>query len=133
MLVLTRKTRQQIRIGNDVVITILRVKGNSVRVGVDAPKSVRVIRAELPDQPRPSEGVDVSPGRPVMVLRKTVESGNALEGSPTADRRMQAGLAPRGALARRVALRRRSDADDEGEPGNAGRPIGFSSVLCLRS
>lgn len=48
MLVLTRKTTEQIKIGNDITITILRVKGNAVRVGVDAPKAVRVIRSELP-------------------------------------------------------------------------------------
>ncbi len=49
MLVLTRKSRDTIRIGNSVTVTILRVKGNTVRVGIEAPRSVRVLRGELPD------------------------------------------------------------------------------------
>ncbi|MBW3600334.1 MAG: carbon storage regulator [Planctomycetes bacterium] len=48
MLVLTRKPQEQIRIGNGVTITILRVKGNSVRIGIEAPPEVRVVRGELP-------------------------------------------------------------------------------------
>lgn len=48
MLVLTRKTEQKIQIGADITITILRVKGQSVRIGIDAPQHVRVLRAELP-------------------------------------------------------------------------------------
>jgi carbon storage regulator CsrA len=48
MLVLSRKLNEQIRIGENITVTILRVKGNTVRVGVDAPRSVRVIRSELP-------------------------------------------------------------------------------------
>jgi len=47
MLVLTRKADQQIQIGNDVVITVLQVKGNSVRIGIEAPRQVRVMRSEL--------------------------------------------------------------------------------------
>jgi len=48
MLVLTRKQAEQIQIGENVVITILRVKGQSVRIGIEAPREVRVMRAELP-------------------------------------------------------------------------------------
>lgn len=48
MLVLTRKLQQQIKIGEQIVVTILRVKGNTVRVGIQAPREVRVIRGELP-------------------------------------------------------------------------------------
>ncbi len=51
MLVLTRKVREQIRIGENITITILRVQGQAVRVGIDAPRSVRVVRAELPVLP----------------------------------------------------------------------------------
>ena len=47
MLVLTRKTQQQIHIGDNITITIVRVKGQSVRVGIEAPQDVRVIRGEL--------------------------------------------------------------------------------------
>jgi carbon storage regulator CsrA len=48
MLVLTRKTQEKIQIGENITITILRVKGQAVRVGIDAPRDVRVIRSELP-------------------------------------------------------------------------------------
>ena len=48
MLVLTRKLQQQIKIGEQITVTILRVKGNTVRVGVEAPREVRVVRGELP-------------------------------------------------------------------------------------
>ena len=48
MLVLTRKLQQQIKIGEQITVTILRVKGNTVRVGVQAPREVRVVRGELP-------------------------------------------------------------------------------------
>lgn len=47
MLVLTRKTQEQIQIGNNITITILRVKGQSVQVGIEAPREVRVLRGEL--------------------------------------------------------------------------------------
>jgi carbon storage regulator CsrA len=48
MLVLTRKSQEKIQIGDNITITILRVKGQTVRVGIDAPRSTKVIRGELP-------------------------------------------------------------------------------------
>ncbi len=47
MLVLTRKLKESIRIGDDITVTIVRVKGNAVRIGIEAPPHVRVIRGEL--------------------------------------------------------------------------------------
>ena len=47
MLVLTRKPDQQIQIGENIRITIVRVKGQSVRIGIEAPQEVRVMRTEL--------------------------------------------------------------------------------------
>lgn len=47
MLVLTRKLDEAIRIGDDIKITILRVKGNTIRIGIEAPREVRVVRDEL--------------------------------------------------------------------------------------
>lgn len=47
MLVLTRKPNQQLQIGNDIVITIVKVRGNTIRLGIEAPRDVRVIRSEL--------------------------------------------------------------------------------------
>ncbi|MGE3779285.1 MAG: carbon storage regulator [Pirellulaceae bacterium] len=51
MLVLTRKADQKIQIGKDICITILRVRGQSVRIGIEAPHNVRVLRSELPVDP----------------------------------------------------------------------------------
>lgn len=42
MLILTRKARESLRIGDDVTVTVLAVKGNQVRIGVQAPGEVGV-------------------------------------------------------------------------------------------
>ena len=47
MLILTRRVGETVMIGDDVVVTVLRVKGNQVRIGVNAPKSVSVQREEI--------------------------------------------------------------------------------------
>ena len=47
MLVLTRKYQDKIRIGDNITITVLRTKGKAVRLGIEAPASVPVIRGEL--------------------------------------------------------------------------------------
>jgi carbon storage regulator CsrA len=47
MLVLTRKENEQILIGDDIKITVVKVRGKGVRVGIEAPREVRVVRAEL--------------------------------------------------------------------------------------
>jgi carbon storage regulator CsrA len=47
MLVLTRKAKQQIQIGPNVTITILQIKGQAVRVGIEAPVEMPVLRTEV--------------------------------------------------------------------------------------
>jgi carbon storage regulator len=47
MLVLTRKYQEKIRIGDGITITVLRIKGKAVRLGIEAPADVPVIRGEL--------------------------------------------------------------------------------------
>jgi carbon storage regulator len=47
MLILTRRVGETVMIGNDVTVTVLGVKGNQVRVGVDAPRDVAVHREEI--------------------------------------------------------------------------------------
>ena len=47
MLVLTRKQGERIVIGDDIVITVVRTKGSSVRVGIQAPSHVPVLRGEI--------------------------------------------------------------------------------------
>jgi len=50
MLVLSRKENQRIHLGDSIVLTIVRVNGDRVRVGIEAPAEVRVRRGELPPQ-----------------------------------------------------------------------------------
>ncbi len=50
MLVLTRKSEEAIKLGDNITVTIIEIKGNSVRLGIEAPNSVRVYRKELYDK-----------------------------------------------------------------------------------
>ena len=54
MLVLSRLERQVITIGDNIRITIVEVRGDKVRVGIDAPRDVQVTRAELLETPEGS-------------------------------------------------------------------------------
>ena len=47
MLVLSRKESQRIRLGDSIVITIVKISGDKVRVGIEAPSNVLVLRDEL--------------------------------------------------------------------------------------
>jgi len=47
MLVLSRKPGEAIRIGDDIEISVIEVRGDTVRIGIEAPKSVAIFRQEL--------------------------------------------------------------------------------------
>lgn len=47
MLILTRKTNEKIKIGTDITLTIIEVRGDQVKIGVEAPKNVKVFRQEV--------------------------------------------------------------------------------------
>lgn len=47
MLVLSRREGQSIMIGNDIVITVIEIRGEHVRIGIDAPRSITVHREEV--------------------------------------------------------------------------------------
>jgi carbon storage regulator len=54
MLVLTRKLMEKLFIGDDICVTVVRVEGGQVRLGIDAPRDVSIVRAELvPDRKAP--------------------------------------------------------------------------------
>lgn len=69
MLVLTRKLEQQIQIGEGITVTVLEVKGNTVKLGIAAPREVRVLRAEL--KPR-SEETDARKTSPIDTTARLV-------------------------------------------------------------
>ena len=52
MLVLSRQIHEKIVIDGGIEITILKVKGNTIRLGIDAPKDVRILRGELENRPK---------------------------------------------------------------------------------
>lgn len=47
MLVLTRKKEEEIRIGDEITIKVISIKGGGVRLGIDAPKEISIVRSEL--------------------------------------------------------------------------------------
>lgn len=47
MLALSRKVNESIMIGNDIEITILEIKGDQIKIGINAPKSIPIYRKEL--------------------------------------------------------------------------------------
>jgi len=57
MLVLTRRVNERIVIGDDVTVTVLEVRGDQVRLGIDAPRDVKVFREEVlgRDAPAPPD------------------------------------------------------------------------------
>ena len=97
MLVLTRKSGEQILIGDDIVITVLEGRGDGVRIGIDAPRGVKIQRQE--------------------VLR-AVEEANvaAAETAPNAEERIKAMLAARRPPAAPVAPPRESSGPGASEP-----------------
>ncbi len=58
MLILTRRVGETVIIGNEVTVTVLGVKGNQVRIGVNAPKDVPVHREEVYDRIKREEDGD---------------------------------------------------------------------------
>jgi carbon storage regulator len=58
MLILTRRVGETVMIGNEVTVTVLGVKGNQVRIGVNAPKDVAVHREEIYERIKREEDHD---------------------------------------------------------------------------
>ncbi|MHB1559847.1 MAG: carbon storage regulator [Isosphaeraceae bacterium] len=73
MLVLTRRVKERLYIGENVCVTVLRLASGQVRLGIEAPRDVSVVRAELVDDPPATEMVHpahkLPDSRPVTVRR----------------------------------------------------------------
>jgi carbon storage regulator len=65
MLILTRRVGETVMIGNEVTVTVLGVKGNQVRIGVNAPKDVAVHREEIYERIKREEDLESRPGAQV--------------------------------------------------------------------
>ena len=55
MLLLSRRESQRIKLGDSIVVTVVRVAGDRVRLGIEAPLDVIVLREELEPRPTPAE------------------------------------------------------------------------------
>ena len=77
MLVLSRKTGQRIEIGDNITITIVSVKGSTVRVGIDAPSDVRVLRSELATEPRATSERSAQPRYRAPAVNRWQEDDNS--------------------------------------------------------
>ena len=55
MLVLSRKQNQEVMIGDQIKITVLKTRGNTVRLGIEAPREIKVVRGELDSEPSPTD------------------------------------------------------------------------------
>lgn len=75
MLALSRKLNESIIVGNDIEITILEIKGEQVKVGVKAPKSVPVYRKELYVQIQESNKEAVNTGINPEALKELLKGG----------------------------------------------------------
>ena len=69
MLVLTRKLMEKLFIGDDICVTVVRLGGGQVRLGIDAPRDVSVVRAELVPERRPRPGPHRGPPGPRAAAR----------------------------------------------------------------
>lgn len=76
MLVLTRKLMEKLYIGDTICVTVVRLEGGQVRLGIEAPREIAVVRAELLGQRRdaapPGAAAPTMPAEPAAVTTRPV-------------------------------------------------------------
>ncbi len=72
MLILTRRVGETLMIGDEVTVTVLGVKGNQVRIGVNAPKTVAVHREEIFERIKHEQEQGLPPGGAKLESRATI-------------------------------------------------------------
>lgn len=80
MLVLTRKTGQKIIIANEIEITILETKGDSVKIGIEAPKQIPIYREEIFEEIRRSNRQATEQAQTAK-LNEAIEAANLIKPS----------------------------------------------------
>lgn len=73
MLVLTRRRGESIEIGKDIVVTVVEIQGDKVKIGINAPKEIPVMRRELLEAARTANEEAVSPNIELDALKKSVK------------------------------------------------------------
>ena len=74
MLVLTRKLMEKLYIGDAICVTVVRLEGGQVRLGIDAPREIAVVRAELLDQRRAGVPHPTPPAAAAPVTTRPAEA-----------------------------------------------------------
>ena len=62
MLILSRKMNEKIKIGDEITVTIIEIRGDQVKIGVESPKNVKVFRQEIFSAIQNENKAAVSPG-----------------------------------------------------------------------
>ena len=73
MLVLTRKQDEMIQIGEDIVVKVIATGKGKVKIGIDAPADVRVMRGELSDTVKAQRLADAAKAAPKVALAEPVQ------------------------------------------------------------
>lgn len=74
MLVLTRKHQEKIRIGDNITITILKTKGKAVRIGIEAPNDIAVVRGELAAKDAAASDNSAASETPAVATRRLLRN-----------------------------------------------------------
>ena len=106
MLVLSRKAQEQIRIGENITISVLKIKGNSVQIGIEAPREVPILRGELPVFSRDA-GCSTNAGFSKEASAEASDDSEAAEYAAATDDEPALSAQPSASLQSYLRLRRR--------------------------